>query len=393
MIVASVCAAVIAIVIPVVLNNAASDEGFSRQLPTLTAPPTLATDPTTTSTTLPPPPRTVSIAAVGDWLSETPINNAAAALAPPGVRYNHVPLLEPLRAILDNTDLAICHMETPIGRPDDRAGEVSNKNGFTQFVAPYEVAADLHSIGFDRCSTASNHSMDLGVDGIDNTLDALDAAGITHSGTARTEAQAAPSVFDVNGVKVAHIASTLGSDVGWPKESWRLNESVPTSNVVKDVNMARTAGAELVIVSLHIRSAGEFSPRPSEREQVEEITSQSHVDLIVIHGPHTIQPVEVVNGTVVYWSLGNLISGMGEGDGPASDPHRRDGLLARVEFTEQTDGTWAAAPEAVLLCNVTGSRIVYPGITTLVDPTIDPTLRAQLTACQKRSARIVADLR
>ncbi len=391
---AAACAVVVAIGIPLVLHTAASNEGFSREAPTLTAPTTtLATDPTTTSTTLPPPLRTVSIAAVGDWLSETPINNAAAALAQPGVRYNHVPLLEPLRDILADTDLAICHMETPIGRPSDRAGEVSNKNGFTQFVAPYEVAADLHSIGFDRCSTASNHSMDLGVDGIESTLDALDAAGITHTGTARTKDEAVPTVFEVNGVKVAHIASTIGSDVGWPKEAWQLNQSVPASNVIRDVNRARTAGAELVIVSLHIRSAGEFAPRPSEREQVEQITSQSHVDMIVIHGPHTIQPVEVVNGTVVYWSLGNLISGMGQGDGPASDPHRRDGLMARVVFTEQTDGTWAAVPEAILLCNVVGSRIVYPAITTLGDAGIDPTLRAQLTACQKRSARIVADLR
>jgi poly-gamma-glutamate synthesis protein (capsule biosynthesis protein) len=356
--------------------------------PTATSP----TDASPPATTSPAPPRTLSVAAVGDWLSEQRINSAAARLATAGVRYNHVPLLEPLRDILANTDLAICHMETPIGRPGDRAGEVSNKNGFTQFVAPYEVAADLRNIGFDRCSTASNHSMDLGLDGIDNTLAALDAAGITHSGTARTEAEARPSVFEVNGVKVAHIASTLGSDVGWPKEAWRLNQSVPASNVINDVNTARAAGAELVIVSLHIRSAGEFAPRPSEREQVEAITSQSHIDLIVIHGPHTIQPVEVVNGTVVYWSLGNLISGMGQGDGPESDPHRRDGLMARVEFTEQPDGTWAAAPEAILLCNVIGSRIVYPAITTLGDPTIDPTLRAQLTACQKRSARVVADL-
>lgn len=397
MVIASICAAVVAIGVPVVLHIADSDDGLSRDVPTLAVPTTapVTEAPTTeapTTSTLLPLPRTVSVAAVGDWLSETPINNAAAKAAAPGVRYDHVPLFEPLRDLLENTDLAICHMETPIGEPGGQVGEVSHLNGFTQFVAPYEVAADLRTIGFDRCSTASNHSMDLGLDGIDGTLAALDAAGITHSGTARTQAEAMPSVFEVNGVKIAHLASTLGSDVGWPKDDWRLSESVPASNVIRDVNTARGAGAELVIVSLHIRSAGEFAPRASQREQVEEITAQSHVDLIVLHGPHTIQPVEVVNETVVYWSLGNLISGMGEGDGASSDRRRLDGLMARVEFTEQSDGTWAAVAAAILLCNVTGSRIVYPGISTLADPTIDDNLRAKLTACERRASKVVPDL-
>ena len=137
---------------------------------------------------------------------------------------------------------------------------------------------------------------------------------------------------------------------------------------------------------------GGSAPRASDRAQVEEITAQADVDLIVMHGPHTIQPVEIVNGTIVYWSLGNLISGMGEGNGPASDRRRLDGLMAKVQFTEQRDGSWAAAAEAILLCNVTGSRVVYPGIATLADQTIDSELRSQLTACERRSSRVVSDL-
>jgi len=362
--------------------------------PATVAPPTVATVAPTTSTTTPPQLRTVSIAAVGDWLSERAVNSAAAKAAAEGVRYDHTPLLEPLMPLLDNTDLAICHMETPIGKPGAHVGEVSNLNGFTQFVAPNEVAADLRSAGFDRCSTASNHSMDLGVDGIDSTLDALDAAGITHTGTARTEAEAQPSVFEVNGVKIAHVASTIGSDMGWPKQGWRLNQSVPASNVISNVTTARSAGAEIVVVSLHIRAAGRSAPRDSDRAQVEEITAQADVDVIVIHGPHTIQPVEIVNGAIVYWSLGNFISGMGEGNGPSSDRRRLDGLMARVQFAEQPDGTWVAAASAILLCNVPRSRIVYPGISTLAaNQNLDAELSQRLNECVARSSQVVGDLR
>lgn len=65
--------------------------------------------------------------------------------------------------LIESADLAICHMETPIGVLDGRVGEVSRNNGFLQFIAPYELAADLADAGFDRCSTASNHLMDLGL--------------------------------------------------------------------------------------------------------------------------------------------------------------------------------------------------------------------------------------
>ena len=121
--------------------------------------------------------------------------------------------------------------------------------------------------------------------------------------------------------------------------------------------------------------------------------AQSHPDLIVIHGPHVVQPVERVGDTLVYWSLGNFISGMGvPGRGKYSDLRTLDGLMATVRFTEQPDGSWVTEPWTVLLCNVTGSRAVYPGVTALFDPAITGTLRTKLEACFNRSTSVVADL-
>ena len=140
-----------------------------------------ASTPGTPAQRLQPPGRSFSIAAVGDWLSEGLVNNAAAAPAPPGVRYDHEPLLRPIASIIAAADLAICHMETPIGLPGAKAGFIGRgPSGTSLIAAPYELAADLKRVGFDRCSTASNHSYDLGTSGITQTLDALDAAGLTH---------------------------------------------------------------------------------------------------------------------------------------------------------------------------------------------------------------------
>ena len=249
-------------------------------------------------------------------------------------------------------------------------------------------------VGFDRCSTASNHANDLGLSGIDNTLNALDAAGLSHTGTARTAAEAVPHAFPVNGVQVAHMSYARNSNTGFPRDAWRVRQAVTATNVINDIATARAGGAEVVIISLHVYVEMQTGPTAADRALVNQIISQSHPNLIVIHGPHVLQPVERVNGTLVFWSVGNLISGMGaSGRGKYSDLRTLDGLLATVRFTEQPDGSWVTEPWTVLLCNVTGSRKVYPGLTTLLDPSISSTLRAQLQACATRASAVVADLR
>lgn len=351
--------------------------------------------PGTPADRLTPPGRTFSIAAVGDWLSEGLVNNAAAAAAPAGVRYDHEPLLRPLTQIISSADLAICHMETPIGLPGAKAGFIAKSPyGTSLIAAPYELAGDLRRVGFDRCSTASNHSYDLGLSGIDQTLDALDAAGLTHTGTARSAAEAAPQVFDVKGVNVAHLSFARNSNVGFPSAWWRVRQGVTAPNIVSDIAAARAAGAEVVIVSLHVYVEMQNAPTAEDRAVVQQVIDQAHPDLILIHGPHVPQPVERVGGTLVYWSMGNFISGMGvAGRGKYTDTRTLDGLMATVRFTEQPDGSWLTEQWTVLLCNVTGSRKVYPGVNSLFDPAITGTLRTQLEACFNRASKVVADLR
>lgn len=356
------------------------------------------TDPGEVSTgavRLQPPSRTFTVAAVGDFLSEGLVNNAAAGWAPAGTRYDYEPLLRPVGPILRAADLAICHMETPIGAPGATVGFAGKSNyGTNLILAAAELPADLVRLGFDRCSTASNHANDAGVDGIRTTLEALDGAGLGHAGTARSPAEAAPQLISVSGVQVSHLAFARNSNTGFPADWWRLRQGVTAANVIDDVAVARAAGAEVVIVSLHVYVEMQNAPTGDDRALVQQITSQAHPDLVIIHGPHVVQPVERVNGTLVYWSLGNFISGMGvSGRDKYSDPRTLDGLLASVRFTQQPDGSWFTEPWTVLLCNVVGSRVVYPGLTTLADPSTAPGLRSQLEACVGRSSSVVADLR
>lgn len=352
-------------------------------------------DPSVAARRLSPPQRTLSVIAGGDVLTENAVVSAAASFAfGTGQRYDFAPVFAPVAPIVRSADLAICHAEIPLGRPGDRGGVYGRSPfGGNLLLAPYELAAGLAATGFDRCSTASNHSNDLGASGIVSTLDAFDQAGITHVGTARSPMEAVDTVFTVNGVRLAHLSMTRYSNTVSRSSSSLLNGPVPASEVAARVASVRSSGAEIVIVSVHISKEMLPTPIPADRAFVTEFTALAPVDLVIQHGPHVIQPVEVVNGAVVYWSVGNFTSGMGvPGTGRYADQRTLDGLLAAVRFTEASPGDFDAAVSTVLICSERSSRTVHAPISELAAPGHDPRLRTELTACVDRSLPVEPNL-
>jgi poly-gamma-glutamate synthesis protein (capsule biosynthesis protein) len=359
----------------------------------------VAADPLITSIPSPavrltPPPRTFSLVATGDVLTESLVTSAAAAhVTGAGERFNFAPLFAPVAAMISSADIAICHMEMPIGAPGDRPGVYGRSPfGGNLILAPYEIAEGLRRTGFDRCSTASNHSNDLGEPGIATTLAALDSAGITHAGTARFPAESTPTILTVSGIRVAHLVYTRYSNTVLPSDPWRVNFAATPAQVAADIKAVRAAGAEVVVVSLHLSKELQAAPDPIDRQFVTDLTALAQVDLVIEHGPHVIQPVERVNGTWVYWSVGNFISGMGTAaSGKYSDQRTLDGLAATARFTETSSGTFAVEPWPVLVCNEPFTRTVYAPSIALGEP-LPAIVRSGLEACLQRSRLVVTPL-
>lgn len=352
---------------------------------------TSATEPADRLTT---PPRSFSLVGTGDILTESPVNFAAAAyVVDVGTRYNYAPLFAPVSAMIASADIAICHMEMPIGAPGERPGVYGRAPfGGNLILAPYEIADGLVRTGFDRCSTASNHSNDVGASGIASTLAAFDSVGISHVGTARSPGEASLDIVMVNGVRLAHLSYTRYSNTVLPSEPWRVNFAESAVQVAADVNAARAAGAEVVVVSLHISKEMLPAPDPADRKFVTDLTFLARVELIIEHGPHVIQPVERVNGTWVYWSVGNFISGMGLIPGRYNDRRTLDGLAAAARFTETSSGSFTVEPWPVLLCNEPFTRTLYAPIAGFPEQPAS-LIRSGLEGCIQRSIPVVPDLR
>ena len=107
--------------------------------------------------------------------------------------------------LIQGADLAICHLETPI------SADNKELSGYPIFNAPKELANDLASVGYNGCSTASNHSLDKGPIGVFSTLDELEAAGLKWAGMARNmQEKQVPTFYLVNEIVIAHLSYTYG---------------------------------------------------------------------------------------------------------------------------------------------------------------------------------------
>lgn len=332
--------------------------------------------------------RSFTVVAAGDILTENRVlaNGAAAAAGDTaGARYDFGPLFAPIAPIVSGTDLAICHMEVPLGRPGDPVGAFGRSLVANRLLGPAEMAEGVAATGFDRCSTASNHSYDMGAAGVASTLEVFDAHGIGHVGTARTPAEAATGAlpFTVNGVQVAHLAWSTSSNTALP-EPWRFNYTTRTNPrpVADEIAAARAAGAEVVIVSVHIGREREHVPFPDDRAFVEAVVAAG-ADVVFEHGPHVVQGLEQVDGTWVFWSLGNLVSGMGEPGDQRYGPAARDGLLGWAEITVDETGAVSVTPAAIAVCNLQWTRTVWPAAAR-DDEATPADVVPQLIACRDR---------
>jgi poly-gamma-glutamate synthesis protein (capsule biosynthesis protein) len=261
-----------------------------------------------------------TVAASGDLLVHEPV--AARALANGGGRrYDFRPMFGSIRGRIEGADLALCHMETPLV-----PGPVQ---GYPSFRTPPALAQSVRAVGWDVCSTASNHSLDAGQFGIDTTLKALDRAKLRHAGTARSPKEASRStILETKGVKVAFLSYTAVSNGQSVPHSWSFNWADP-KRILTAARRARKRGAQAVIVNLHWGAEYSHAISPAQATLARQLTRSPAITAIVGQHAHVVQPIRRVNGKPVVFGEGNLVSNQTAACCPAE---AQDGLIALIDF-------------------------------------------------------------
>jgi poly-gamma-glutamate capsule biosynthesis protein CapA/YwtB (metallophosphatase superfamily) len=239
----------------------------------------------------------VTIIAVGDIMLG---GTATPELARFGYDYPFARVAD----VLHRGDVVFGNLEGPL---TNRGTAAAKQYVFRS--PPERVAPALARAGFNIVSLANNHSMDFGIDGLRDTMQALTQAGIRYAGAGENLAAARrPAIIEANGVRVAVLAYSLT----FPEEFWAGPDRAGTAfgheqQVRADVAAARQH-ADIVLVSFHWGREGTVEPRDYQLA-LGRAAIDAGAAAVVGHHPHLLQPVARYRDGVILYSLGNFVFG------------------------------------------------------------------------------------
>jgi poly-gamma-glutamate synthesis protein (capsule biosynthesis protein) len=215
----------------------------------------------------------------------------------------------PFRAVLPlfrEADLIVGNLEAPL---TERLAPLDARKAYVYEMRP-AIARALEDFGFDLFSLANNHALDHGLAGLEDTLAALDAAGIEHFGAGRSEAEAtAGRILEREGVRIGFLA--FMDPYGPYADEYEYFARGEAAGVAELSEAAlRSAVARLrprvdvLIACLHW---GEnYEDVTGRQVELGRLVATLGFDLVFGHHPHVAQGVEVRRGVPVLYSLGNF---------------------------------------------------------------------------------------
>ena len=256
-------------------------------------------------------PITIHMSATGDIMCH--LTNIKNAYNSTSKDYDFTNVFENIKDYTLNADITVGNLETTF------AGASRGYTGYPTFNTPEVLGKNLRDIGFDVICTANNHSMDKGYSGIESTLNFLDEFGLDHYGTARSaQEQDTILVKDVNGIKIAFLAYTYGTNGIAIPTGKEFSVNLIDKELIKEhINLAKQQNVDMICVSMHWGNEYKVVQN-STQEDLADFLFENGVDIILGSHPHVLEPMEkrtitLEDGTTkdgfVIYSLGNFVSG------------------------------------------------------------------------------------
>jgi len=271
----------------------------------------------------------IVVTAVGDVMLGTTFPDADGNSLPPN---DGADLLAEVSPYLQRGDITFGNLEGPLTE-----GGVSPKcrgkapGTCYAFRVPTRYGKYLQAAGFNVMSLANNHAMDFGLEGRASSRQVLDSMGIAHSGEVGDIAHLA-----VKGRRIAVIAFAT-----YPVAYNLLDLDAS----LQAIHAAR-AQADLVIVSFHGGAEGATHQHVAAGDELflgedrGDVRRFAHAaidagaDLVLGSGPHVVRAMEVYNGKLIAYSLGNFAT-----YGPFN-LNAENGLSLILEAHLSMDGTF-----------------------------------------------------
>ena len=237
--------------------------------------------------------------------------------------------LQNVKDIFSTDDLTIANFEGTLTDSDEREDKTF------AFKAPASYASILTGGSVEAVNTANNHSHDYGDQSFDDTLAALDDAGIVHFGYDET------AVMNVKGIKVGLVGI------------YELYDHLEREQQLKDnIAKVKADGAQLIVAIFHWGNETETVP-DSNQTTLGRIAIDEGADLVCGHHPHVLQGIETYKGRNIVYSLGNFCFGGN------SSPSDMDTMIYQQTFTIDADGVKKDNVTNIIPCSI--SSAAYDG--------------------------------
>ena len=226
--------------------------------------------------------------------------------------YDFSYMFDDIKYYLQTADIAIGNLETTF------AGSERGYSGYPTFNTPEILAKNLKKIGIDVVSTANNHSLDKGYSGLESTIQFLDEADLSHTGTFTSEEeQNTILIKHIKGINIAFLSFTYGTNgIPVPDGKEYCINLIDEDLILEQLNLAKEQNPDIICVSMHWGTEYRTTPT-SEQEDLADFLFENGADIILGNHPHVLEPMEkreiklengeTKEGFIVY-SLGNFMA-------------------------------------------------------------------------------------
>lgn len=202
---------------------------------------------------------------------------------------------------LKKSNISFYTQQSPVGGKD--LGMTKNYN----YNSPNDILDEMLSTGFNAISLASYHAFDKGTKGITNEITYLNEKDVIYSGVStKEEDRLKNSIITKNGITYALLSYTMSTD---EKLKDTYSVSVYSEELAKkDIDKVKSS-VDVIIVSIDFGNVANSTQVSEKQKSVVDFLVKEGVNVIVGNNSYSIQPIEIIDNTLVCYSLGNLLSG------------------------------------------------------------------------------------
>lgn len=312
----------------------------------------------------------IKLTFLGDAMCDKPMADRLVCYQKaPGGEYDFSDSFAPVRSMLEKSDYVMVNLETPISQHKEM---LTNRKW--EFCTDISYAKALKENGVDYVATANNHCLDRGLQGIQTTIECLDALGLDHSGTYLPGTLRKPLIVTCGTLKLGILSYTYGTNAVtnkqylpwscrktvdllqeqegkllpidplhrylcrrpggriqrlrdvlscriWPENAkrewfeWETFNGYRKHLLSKDIRWIRKHGADKIAIFLHI--GGQYNLKPNSfTQKMTRWLEKKKVDFIIANHEHVIHGSKWKNGQITTYALGNFLGSIGVFDSP-----------------------------------------------------------------------------